>query len=330
MIILAVESSCDETSVAVVKDGKTVLSNIVLSQIDIHTVYGGVVPEIASRHHVENMTIVFDEAIKASGVSVAEIDLVAATEGPGLIGSLLVGINAAAAFAFAHNKPLIGVNHLAGHIYAANIEYDLKFPLVALLASGGHTELVYMRDHMTFELLGETLDDAVGEAYDKVGRMLGLPYPGGPLIDKLAHLGEETYNLPRSYLDLNGYDFSFSGLKSAVNNIIYHTKRVGDEIDINNMCTSFQNSVVDVLTFKLNKAVKDFDVNQIVIAGGVASNSGLRARVKEMFKDKAVLIPKLEYCTDNAAMIGAAAYFTFLKHGALKDYRLGGSSSLDL
>lgn len=330
MIILAVESSCDETSVAIVKDGKEVLSNVVLSQIDIHQLYGGVVPEIASRHHVENMTIVFDEAIKESGVSIKDIDLVSVTEGPGLIGSLLVGINAAAAFAYANSIPLMGVNHLAGHIYAANIEHDIKFPLIALLASGGHTELIYMKDHMSFKLLGETLDDAVGEAYDKVGRMLGLPYPGGPVIDKLAKLGSDTYQLPRPYLDLNGYDFSFSGLKSAVNNIIYHANRKGENVDVNNMCKSFQASVIDVLSFKLEKAVKDYGVENIVLAGGVAANKGLREKVSELFKDKNVLIPSMKYCTDNAAMIGAAAYFTYLKKGALPDYRLGGYSSLDL
>lgn len=330
MIILAVESSCDETSVAIVKDGKEVLSNVVLSQIDIHQLYGGVVPEIASRHHVENMTIVFDEAIKESGVSIKDIELVSVTEGPGLIGSLLVGINAAAAFAYANSIPLMGVNHLAGHIYAANIEHDIKFPLIALLASGGHTELIYMKDHMSFKLLGETLDDAVGEAYDKVGRMLGLPYPGGPVIDKLAKLGSDTYQLPRPYLDLNGYDFSFSGLKSAVNNIIYHANRKGEKVDVNNMCKSFQASVIDVLSFKLEKAVKDYGVENIVLAGGVAANKGLREKVSELFKDKNVLIPSMKYCTDNAAMIGAAAYFTYLKKGALPDYRLGGYSSLDL
>ncbi len=330
LIILAVESSCDETSVALVRDGKEVLSNVVLSQINIHTLYGGVVPEIASRHHVENMTIVFDEAIKEANVTIDEIDAVSVTEGPGLIGSLLVGINAAAAFAFANNKPLIGVNHLAGHIYAANIENDIQFPLVALLASGGHTELIYMKDHMSFQLLGETLDDAVGEAYDKVGRMMGLPYPGGPIIDERAVLGKDTYHLPRPYLDMNGYDFSFSGLKSAVNNLIYHANRKGETIDVNDLCASFQASVIDVLSFKLEKAVNDFKVDHIVLAGGVAANRGLRNKVNELFKDKHVLIPSLKYCTDNAAMIGAAAYFTYLKKGALKDYRLGGHSSLDL
>ena len=329
MLILAVESSCDESSVSLVKDGKTVLSNVVLSQIDIHKVYGGVVPEIASRHHIENMTIVFEEALKQANVNEKDIDLVAVTEGPGLIGSLLVGINAASTFAFAHNIPLMGVNHMVGHIYSANIENEMKFPLVALVVSGGHTELVYMKDHMSFELLGETQDDAVGEAYDKVGRMLGLAYPGGPLIDKLAFQGKPTYTLPRPMIDEDSYDFSFSGLKSAVNNMIYHMKRKEETIRIEDMCASFQQSVVDVLVSKLVKAANDYNVKQVLIAGGVAANKGLRTRLFETIKDKEIIIPSMQYCTDNAAMIGAAAYYTYKQKGALKDYILGGQSSLD-
>lgn len=330
MIVLAVETSCDETSVAIVKDGKQVLSNIVLSQIDIHKVFGGVVPEVASRNHIENMTKVFDEAIKESGIEIKDIDLVGVTKGPGLIGALLVGINAAAAFAFAHNIPLVGVNHLAGHIYAGNIDQDLKFPLIALLVSGGHTELIYMKDHMDFELLGETLDDAVGEAYDKVARMLDLGYPGGPVIDKLAKEGKDTYNLTRPYLDKNDYQFSFSGIKSAVNNIIYHANRTGEVIDKNNMAKSFQEAVTDVLIYKLELAVNNYKVDNVLIAGGVAANSRLRSRVLETFEGKNIIIPKMKYCTDNAAMIGVAAYYTFRKEGALKNYQLGGYSSLDL
>ncbi|WP_373425388.1 tRNA (adenosine(37)-N6)-threonylcarbamoyltransferase complex transferase subunit TsaD [Paracholeplasma vituli] len=329
MLILAVESSCDESSVSIVRDGKTVLSNVVLSQIDIHKVYGGVVPEIASRHHIENMTIVFEEALKQANVTEKDIDLVAVTEGPGLIGSLLVGINAASTFAFAHNIPLLGVNHMIGHIYSANIENEMKFPLVALVVSGGHTELVYMKDHMSFELLGETQDDAVGEAYDKVGRMLGLPYPGGPLIDKLATQGKPTYTLPRPMIDEDSYDFSFSGLKSAVNNMIYHMKRKEEEIRVEDMCASFQQSVVDVLVSKLIKAANDYQVKQVLIAGGVAANKGLRTRLFETIKDKEIIIPSMQYCTDNAAMIGAAAYYTYKQKGALSDYILGGQSSLD-
>ncbi|MDX9807399.1 MAG: tRNA (adenosine(37)-N6)-threonylcarbamoyltransferase complex transferase subunit TsaD [Acholeplasma sp.] len=329
MLILAVESSCDESSVSIVQDGKTVLSNVVLSQIDIHKVYGGVVPEIASRHHIENMTIVFEEALKQAKVTPQDIDVVAVTEGPGLIGSLLVGINAASAFAFAHNKPLLGVNHMIGHIYSANIENEMKFPLIALVVSGGHTELVYMKEHMSFELLGETQDDAVGEAYDKVGRMLGLAYPGGPIIDKLAQFGKPSYLLPRPMIDEDSYDFSFSGLKSAVNNMIYHMKRKEEVVNVEDMCTSFQASVVDVLVSKLKKAATDFDVKQVLICGGVAANKGLRNRVFETLKDKEIIIPSMQYCTDNAAMIGAAAYYTYQQKGPLKDYILGGQSSLD-
>lgn len=330
MIVLAVESSCDETSVAVVKDGKEVLSNIVLSQIDIHKMYGGVVPEIASRYHIENMTIVFEEALLKSDVTIDEIDVVAVTEGPGLIGALLVGINAASAFAFAHNKPLIGVNHLAGHIYAANIDTTLKFPLVALLVSGGHTELIYMKDHMDFQVLGSTLDDAVGEAYDKVSRMLGLGYPGGPVIDKLAKDGKDTFNLTRPYLDKNDYKFSFSGIKSAVNNIVYHANRKGEEINKADLAASFQEAVMDVLIYKLKLAVDNYNVDQVVIAGGVAANSRLRERAHAELLNKEILIPKMKYCTDNAAMIGAAGYYTYLKKGPLKNYILGGVSDLDL
>ncbi len=330
MIVLAVETSCDETSVSVVKDGKEVLSNIVLSQIDIHKQFGGVVPEIASRNHIKDMTVVFDAAMKEANVSVDDIDIVAVTEGPGLIGALLVGINAATAFAFAHDKPLVPVNHLAGHIYSGNIEHDLKFPLIALLVSGGHTELIYMKDHMEFEILGETLDDAVGEAYDKVSRMLGLGYPGGPIIDKLAKTGEDIYNLPRPYLENQNFMFSFSGLKSAVNNLLYHTQRKGETIDKHHLAASFQESVMDVLFFKLNKALKAYDVKQVVVAGGVAANSRLREKIKEEVKDIEVIIPSLKYCTDNAAMIGVAGYFTYLKRGALKNYQLGGQSTLPL
>lgn len=328
MNILAVESSCDETSVAIVKDGKEVLSHVVLSQIDIHKVFGGVVPEIASRNHVVHMTRVFEEAIKQSNLSIDDIDLVAVTQGPGLIGSLLVGINAATTFAFAHQKKIIGVNHLIGHIYAANIEHEIKFPALALLVSGGHTELLYIKDHMDIKMLGTTLDDAVGEAYDKVARTLGLSYPGGPIIDKLAALGKETYTLPRSYLDKEAYNFSFSGLKSAVINLVHNATQRGEEIRVNDMCKSFQESVLDVLVDKTKHAAEMLDVKQVILAGGVAANKGLRTRIKEEIKDKEILIPSMEYCTDNAAMIGAAAYFQYLKEGAHPNYLLGGLSTI--
>jgi len=326
--ILAVESSCDETSVAVVKDGKEVLSHVVLSQIDIHQVFGGVVPEIASRNHVVHMTRVFEQAIKDSKLSIDDIDLVAVTEGPGLIGSLLVGINAATAFAFAHQKKIIGVNHLIGHIYASNIEHDIKFPALALLVSGGHTELLYIKDHMDIKMLGTTLDDAVGEAYDKVGRMLGLPYPGGPVIDKLSTLGKDTYDLPRPYMEQHGFNFSFSGLKSAVINLVHNETQRGNEIRTNDMCASFQASVIDVLVAKTKKAVETYDVKQLIVAGGVAANKGLRKSLNEQIKDLEILVPSIEYCTDNAAMIGVAAYFKYQKEGAHPNYLLGGVSTI--
>jgi tRNA N6-adenosine threonylcarbamoyltransferase len=328
MNILAVESSCDETSVAIVKNGKEVLSHIVLSQIDIHKVFGGVVPEIASRNHVIHMTRVFDQAIKDSKLSISDIDLVAVTQGPGLIGSLLVGINAATAFAFANNKKIIGVNHLIGHIYAANIDHNIEFPAIALLVSGGHTELLYLKDHMDFKMLGTTLDDAVGEAYDKVARTLGLSYPGGPVIDKLSLLGNDTYNLPRSYLEKDSLNFSFSGLKSAVINLVHNANQKNEEIRVNDMCASFQASVLDVLVDKTKLACQKLDVKQVILAGGVAANKGLRKRIKEEIKDKEILIPDMKYCTDNAAMIGAAAYYQYQKQGAHPNYLLGGLSTI--
>jgi N6-L-threonylcarbamoyladenine synthase len=330
VIILAVESSCDESSVAIVKDGKEVLSHVVLSQIDIHKEFGGVVPEIASRNHVIHMTRVFDKALNDAKLQAKDIDLVAVTKGPGLIGSLLVGINAATAFAFANNKPLIGVNHLHGHIYAAGIENEIKFPALILLVSGGHTELVYMKEDMDFKLLGTTLDDAVGEAYDKVARTLGLDYPGGPIVDKLAQSGFDTYHLPRPYLDKKEYNFSFSGLKSAVINIVHNHHQKGEEVRINDMCQSFQSSVLDVIIEKTRLAAINLNCKQIIVSGGVAANKGLRSRIYKEIEGIEIIIPSIEYCTDNAAMIGAAAYYQYKKFGALKNYLLGGESTLSV
>jgi N6-L-threonylcarbamoyladenine synthase len=312
MIVLGIETSCDETSVAVVKDGKHVLSNVVYTQIDIHKVYGGVVPEIASRHHVQKITVVFMEALAEAKISVEEIDLVAVTTHPGLIGSLLVGINAAFAFAIAHNKPLVEVNHIYGHIYANYLESDFVFPLLALVVSGGHTELVLMKDHFQFEVLGETLDDAVGETYDKVGRVMGLEYPAGVRVDNLAITGEQTYKLPLVYLDRANYEFSFSGLKSAVINLINTAHMKQEEINIANLCASFQNVVVRVLVDKTVHAAKQFNVKQVVVAGGVAANKGLRVEMKQAIaklNDVKLTFPSMKYCTDNAAMIAVAGYF---------------------
>ncbi|MFA7416977.1 MAG: tRNA (adenosine(37)-N6)-threonylcarbamoyltransferase complex transferase subunit TsaD [Acholeplasma sp.] len=329
MIILSVETSCDETSVAITKDGKSVLSNAVLSQINIHQPYGGVVPEIASRAHIESMLYMFDKAIKDAFIKVSDIDLVAVTQGPGLIGSLLVGINAATTFAYANNIPLMGVNHLLGHIYAAQIEGNMQFPLLTLLVSGGHTELLLVKDHLEIELLGTTLDDAVGEAYDKVARMLGLGYPGGPIVDRLAHQGEAIYNLPKPFLKNEPFNFSFSGLKSSVLNLVHNMKQRNETFKVEDVCASFQESVTEVLVEKTKNAANHLGVKQIIVAGGVAANKGLRTKMKARITDLEILTPSIQYCTDQAAMIGIAAYYQFKKHGALKDYYLKGSSAIN-
>lgn len=313
MIVLGVETSCDETSVSIVKDGKEVLSNIIYTQIDIHKLYGGVVPEVASRHHLKKITYVFDQALKEANMEPKDIDLVAVTSHPGLIGSLLVGINAAKTFALAHHIKYAEVDHIVGHIYANYIESDFNFPILALVVSGGHTELVYMKEHYSFEVLGETLDDAVGEAYDKVGRVMDLQYPAGAKVDKLAHEGKPTYHLP-VYADKDSYNFSFSGLKSAVLNLVNTAKMKGEEIDTKDLACSFQNSVTTVLTEKTIKAAKEYKVNQIVVAGGVAANKGLRERLSEAANKENIKLtfPKMVYCTDNAAMIAVAGYFKYV------------------
>lgn len=322
MYILAIESSCDETSVSIIKDGQQEISTTVLSQMDTHASYGGVVPEIASRMHIENITIVIEETIKKAGVKLEEIDAIAVTYGPGLIGSLLVGLMAAKTLAFIYNKPLIPVHHIAGHIYANNLVKRLEFPLIALVVSGGHTELIYMKEDYSFEKLGGTLDDAVGEVYDKVARVIGLGYPGGPLIDKLALEGEDTYALPLPLND-DSYNFSFSGLKSAVINLAHNEKQRGHEIIPENMAASFQNRVVEILVKKTMRALQELGVKNLIVAGGVAANKGLRKALSEA-TDKAgvnLIIPEMKYCTDNAAMIGAAAYYA---------YKRGDRAGLDL
>jgi len=311
MIILAIETSCDETSAAVVKDGKEILSNVVVSQMDIHKEFGGVVPEVASRHHVTSITKVIDSAIEQASINTKDIDFVAVTKSPGLIGALLVGINAAKAFALANKIPILGVHHIKGHIYANQIENEMKFPLVSLVVSGGHTELIYMEKHNSFKQIGSTLDDAVGEAYDKVARVLGLGYPGGPIVDKLAHQGDITYDLPKPYLNKDEFEFSFSGLKSAVINLIHNARQRNEEIRVNDVCASFQDSVTDVLVYKTIKAANKFNVKQIIVAGGVAANKGLRSKMKENSSGFDLAIPSIKYCTDNAAMIGIAAYYQY-------------------
>lgn len=331
MLVLGIESSCDETSVAIVRDGKEVLSNVINSQIKIHEKFGGVVPEVASRNHVYQISMVFKEAFRVANVKPEDIDLVAVTEGPGLIGSLLVGVNAAKTFALMYHKPLLGVHHLAGHIYANAIEHEMKFPCIALLVSGGNTELIFMRDHFDFEIMGETLDDAVGEAYDKVARVVGLPYPGGPHVDRLAHLGEDTYHLPRIYLEDNSFNFSFSGLKSAVINLVHNMNQRGEEVNVNNLCASFQDSVTEVLVRKTLALAKCMRTTNIIVAGGVSANRGLKERfMKEAPEIFNISIPSIRYCTDNAAMIAVAGYYQYQKNKTLSDLTLNANSSLEL
>ena len=330
-IILAIESSCDETSVSVIKNGTDILSNIVLSQIESHKRFGGVVPEVASRHHVEGITTTIDEALNTADVTMMQVDAVAVTQGPGLIGALLVGINAAKALAFAYDKPLIPVHHIAGHIYANHLEKPLQFPVMSLIVSGGHTELIYMKDHLNFEVIGETRDDAVGEAYDKVARTIGLSYLGGPQVDKLAAQGQDSYDFPRVWLDKDSYDFSFSGLKSAVINKLHNIRQKGEEINKANVATSFQNSVVEVLVGKSISACEAYSVNQLIVAGGVASNKGLRSTLSEACESHNITlsIPSPKLCTDNAAMIGAAAHYLY-NAGVTADMTLNGVNSLDI
>jgi N6-L-threonylcarbamoyladenine synthase len=311
--VLGIETSCDETAVAIVKNGTEIVANIVSSQIESHKRFGGVVPEIASRHHVEQVTFVLEEALEQAGMTMDEIDCVAVTEGPGLVGALLIGVNSAKALAFAHNKPLVGVHHIAGHIYANRLVREMRFPLLSLVVSGGHTELVFMEDHGSFQVIGETRDDAAGEAYDKVARTLSLPYPGGPHIDRLAHEGEPNIDLPRAWLEEGSYDFSFSGLKSAVINTLHNAKQKGVTIHPQDLAASFQASVIDVLVTKTVKALKEYGVEQVLLAGGVAANKGLRAALQEAFEEVEVelIIPPISLCTDNAAMIAAAGTILF-------------------
>lgn len=315
-LILAIESSCDETSVALVRNGQTILANVVASQVKSHMRFGGVVPEVASRHHVEQITQVLQMAMAQAQVTWAEIDAIAVTQGPGLVGALLIGVTAAKTLAYIHDKPLIAVNHLAGHIYASQLVAPLRFPLLALIASGGHTELVYMAKDGQFEVVGETQDDAAGEAYDKVGRLLGLPYPAGKYVDQLAHQGRETYLIPRAMLQDDNLDFSFSGMKSAVMNMVHNAKQRGEIIDVTDMATSFQAAVVEILVEKSIRAIQAYPVQQFILAGGVAANSGLREtltnRLAQTFPKLDLLIPPLNLCGDNAAMIGAAAHHLYL------------------
>ena len=320
--ILGIETSCDETSVSIVKNGVCEIATVVLSQMDIHAKFGGVVPEIASRMHIESITIVLEECLKKADMTMEEIDAIAVTYAPGLIGCLLVGVTFASTLSYIYNKPLVPVHHIIGHIYANNLKKRLEFPLISLVVSGGHTELVYMGKDYSFKKIGGTLDDAVGEAYDKVARVINVPYPGGPEVDRLAHLGKDTYELPLP-LDDDTYNFSFSGLKSAVINLVHNEKQRGNEIRKEDLACSFQNRVVEILTKKTMKALKEYNVDNLIVAGGVSANKGLREKLTSDCEKNNINIsmPEIKYCTDNAAMIASAGYYA---------YKLGIISDIDL
>lgn len=326
LYILGIESSCDETSVSIVKNGTEEISTVISSQIDIHKDFGGVVPEIASRHHVKNITMVLEECLKKAEMQIEEIDAIAITYGPGLIGSLLIGLEAAKTLAFIYNKPLIPVHHIAGHIYANSLVKELKFPLLALVVSGGHTEIIEMKKHYEFKKLGGTLDDAIGECYDKVARVIGLEYPGGPKIDKLATIGKDTYKLPVPLKD-DSYNFSFSGLKSAVINLAHNEEQRGNEIRKEDLAKSFQKVSIEAITSKLRKAIVENNIKNVIVAGGVAASQGLRNAMQELTEELSVelSIPPMKYCTDNAAMIAAAGYYAY-QDGRIANLELNSKS----
>ena len=307
-VILAIESSCDETSVAITKDGK-LLSNVINTQIEVHQKYGGVMPEIASRLHCENIGLVLQEALEKANIKLEEVDAFAVTRGPGLIGALHVGMQCAKTLAMLYKKQLIPVHHLAGHIYANEYNEELKFPLLAVVVSGGNSELVLMKDHMDFEIIGETRDDAIGECYDKVARVLGLPYPGGIPIDKLAKEGTHVYHLPKPLSGEDTYDMSFSGLKTNVINLVHNLEQKGEKVNVPDMCRSFQDTAVGIVLDRATRAIKEYNIKQVVLAGGVSANSYLREQMK-LACDKLganIIIPPMWCCTDNAAMIAKVA-----------------------
>lgn len=311
--ILGIESSCDETSASIVKNGTEEIATVISSQIDIHKNYGGVVPEIASRHHVKNITIVLEECLEKANMTIDDVDAIAITYGPGLIGSLLIGLEAAKTLSFIYNKPLIPVHHIAGHIYANSLVKELKFPLLAVVVSGGHTEIIEMKKHYSFEKLGGTLDDAIGECYDKVARVIDLEYPGGPKLDKLAKEGKDTYKLPIPLQD-DSYNFSFSGLKSAVINLAHNEEQRGEELRKSDLAASFQKVAVESIVSKVKKAIEEKNIKNVIVAGGVAANNGLREAMQEMTEELGVelSIPPMKYCTDNGTMIAAAGYYAYL------------------
>lgn len=311
--VLGIETSCDETSCSIVKNGKEEINTVILSQVDIHMLYGGVVPEIASRNHVKDIVFVIEKCLKDSNLSMNDIDAIAVTYGPGLIGSLLVGVEAAKTVAYIFNKPLVPVHHIRGHIYANSIGREMVFPLLALIISGGHTELLYMKDHFDYKLIGSTLDDAVGECYDKVARVMNIPYPGGPMIDKLAHQGNDTYHLPIP-LDDDSFNFSFSGLKSAVINLAHNIEQRGEELVKEDLACSFQKVVITSLTSKTMRAMEQYNIRNLILAGGVSANKGIREKFSDLSAQKGFNFsyPDIKYCTDNATMVAAAGYYLFM------------------
>ena len=324
--ILGIESSCDETSASIVKNGTEEIATVISSQIDIHKNYGGVVPEIASRHHVKNITIVLEECLEKANMTIDDVDAIAITYGPGLIGSLLIGLEAAKTLSFIYNKPLIPVHHIAGHIYANSLVKELRFPLLAVVVSGGHTEIIEMKKHYSFEKLGGTLDDAIGECYDKVARVIGLEYPGGPKLDKLAKEGKDTYKLPIPLQD-DSYNFSFSGLKSAVINLAHNEEQRGEELRKSDLAASFQKVAVESIVSKVKKSIEEKNIKNVIVAGGVAANNGLREAMQEMTEELGVelSIPPMKYCTDNGTMIAAAGYYAYLD-GRRSDLTLNSKS----
>ncbi|EKK20028.1 YgjD, Kae1, Qri7 family, required for threonylcarbamoyladenosine (t(6)A) formation in tRNA [Fructilactobacillus florum 8D] len=328
-LILAFETSCDETSVAVIRDGRKVLANEVATQIKSHQRFGGVVPEVASRHHIEQITICLEQALQTAQVDYADLSAVAVTYGPGLVGSLLVGVTAAKTVAWAHHLPLLPVNHIAGHIYAAQFVQPIKFPAMALVVSGGHTELVWMPAENQFEIIGETRDDAVGETYDKVGRTMGLAYPAGPQVDQLAQQGQDTFAFPRAMQDEAGYDFSFSGLKSSFINRVHHAEQVHEQLSQVDLAASFQAAAVDVLVDKTVRALHEYPAQQLILAGGVAANHELRQRLASAVANQVRLVmAPAQFCGDNAAMIGAAGWM-LEKHQVRADLDLNANPSLE-
>lgn len=331
--IMAIESSCDETSVAIVKNGREVISNVISSQIDMHKKFGGVVPEVASRMHLEVINNIVREALDEAKINLEEIDAIAVTKGPGLVGALLVGISEAKALSYACKKPLIGVNHMKGHICAALITHkELEPPFICLLVSGGHTYLVHVKDYNDMEVIGKTIDDACGEAYDKVARCLGMNYPGGPEVEKLAKLGnEEAIDFPRVMLDKNSYNFSFSGLKTAVLNYLNSKKQKNEEISKEDVCASFQRAVFDVLIYKTERLMKEKNLDKLVVSGGVSANNTLRTEIEKMceknnFKS---YFPSKILCTDNAAMIASSGYYEYIS-GVRSNLTLNVEPNLEL